>query len=171
MIQKELNEVLRLHKIWLDNEKGGKRANLMHSDLSGADLGDANLGDALLIFADLSGTDLSDSDLSGAKLAFADLSNSNLRGANLINANLSGANLSSATTESAIMPMYCKWDCAVIDNMIMIGCKTKSIEDWDAFFASDEEYNTKRGTDDFLRIQAVYNAYKAYLQTFNTKEK
>ena len=59
--------------------------------------------------------------------------------------------------------MYCKWRVCLVNDQIKIGCKTKSVKDWDLFFASDEEYDTPRDTQDFKRIQACYLAYKAYL--------
>ena len=58
-----LKQILELHKKWLNNEGGGKRA-----DLSGADLRSAYLGGADLRRADLSGADLSGANLSGANL-------------------------------------------------------------------------------------------------------
>jgi hypothetical protein len=51
--------------------------------------------------------------------------------------------------------------------MIHIGCEKRSIEDWDKFFASDEVITTQRNTDEFKQIEAVYNAYKAYILTLN----
>ena len=44
---KEITEILKLHKMWLNNEDGGEKA-----DLSGADLSEANLSGA-----DLSGAE------------------------------------------------------------------------------------------------------------------
>src|SRR5699024_751889 len=49
----KLDEILRLHKMWLNGEEEGKRA-----DLRGADLRDANLRDADLRDADLRGANL-----------------------------------------------------------------------------------------------------------------
>ncbi len=78
----------------------------------------------------------------------------NLQGANLEGANLVGANL----------PIYCKWHVSHdIDGLLKIGCKQKSVADWDAWFAGSEEYSTPRNTEEFERIRAVYEAYKAYL--------
>ena len=74
-----------------------------------------------------------------------------------------GVNLSDATLSGICLPIHCKWWHSVIDGKIEIGCKRKSIEDWDLFFNSDEEYRTKRGTADFKQIQAVFESYKAYL--------
>lgn len=44
MDKTELKEVLRLHKAWLNNGEGGKRADLSGADLSGADLRGAECG-------------------------------------------------------------------------------------------------------------------------------
>ena len=59
----ELNNILKKHTMWLDNEPGGERANLR----------EANLSDAYLIGADLSYAYLIGADLSRAKLCGADL--------------------------------------------------------------------------------------------------
>ena len=114
--------------------------------------------------ANLRGADLSDADLRGAYLRGA-----NLRGAYLSNANLRGANLSDANLSNVIkMPIYCKWTHGITNgNLIHIGCEKRTIEDWDAFFASDEIISTPRNTLEFKQIEAVFNAYKAYLQTLN----
>lgn len=82
-----------------------------------------------------------------------------LREANLREANLSSANL----------PIYCKWMVSIKDDRIVIGCKSKTIEDWDVFFASDEVYNTNRDTNDFKQIEAAYEAHKSYLNFLNKK--
>jgi uncharacterized protein YjbI with pentapeptide repeats len=86
MTQEKINEILALHKKWLNDEDGGVRTDLSGANLSGADLRDANLRSA----------DLSGANLSGANLSGADLSRANLSGADLSGADLSGANLSGA---------------------------------------------------------------------------
>ena len=70
-----LQEIIEKHKKWLNDENGGKRA-----DLSGADLHGANLH----------GADLSGANLRWADLRWADLHGANLHGADLSEANLSG---------------------------------------------------------------------------------
>jgi hypothetical protein len=111
--------------------------------------------------------------LSSANLRLADLRSANLRSANLHSANLRSANLYSADLRSAenkdtaYLPIFCKWDHSIIGDKIQIGCKVKTIEDWDSFFASNEVYSTERNTEDFKQIQAVYEAYKAYLTFLN----
>ena len=48
MTQEELNEVLRLHKLWLNHKKGGKKANLCNKNLSHLSLDRASLNGASL---------------------------------------------------------------------------------------------------------------------------
>ena len=141
--------------------------------------GRANLIGANLIGANLEGADLEGANLEGANLEGANLICANLRRANLIGANLEGADLGGANLEGAnlrranlydaknkgqaYLHMYCKWSHAIIGDKIKIGCKEKTIEEWDLFFKSDETYDTDRNTEDFKQIQAVYLSYKAYL--------
>ena len=89
--QEQLNEIIKRHKLWLENEEGGQCANL-----SGANLHGVNLSDANLSYANLSGANLSGANLSYANLRRANLYKANLNGANLKGTNLSGANLSDA---------------------------------------------------------------------------
>ena len=100
MKQDELQKVLKNHILWL-NGKGGEKADLSYTKLSGANLRGANLSGANLSYADLSDAYLSDANLYGAKLSGAKLSYTNLSGANLSGANLSGANLSGANLRYA----------------------------------------------------------------------
>ena len=83
---KNIKEILKLHKKWMNNEDDGKRA-----DLEGAYLEGANLR----------GADLSEADLKGAYLKGADLRRADLRGAYLEGANLRGADLSEADLRGA----------------------------------------------------------------------
>ncbi len=111
MNKTELNEILKLHKLWLNGDPKGRCASLQDANLSGANLKYAILSDANLMGADLSdanlmGADLSDAnlmgaDLSGADLSGADLSFVNLRNANLSNADLEGADLRGADLQDA----------------------------------------------------------------------
>jgi hypothetical protein len=111
MNQEQLKEILQKHSDWLNDIKGGVKADLSGADLSGAnligvnlrgaDLEDANLVDAYLRGADLvdaylRGADLRSANLVDADLRGADLEDANLYGANLEDADLYGANLSSA---------------------------------------------------------------------------
>ena len=107
----------------------------------------------------------SGADLSRANLYGADLSRADLSGADLSRADLSSADLSSAVK----VPIFCKWSVGITENnLIHIGCKKMTIEEWDLFFNSDKEFETKRNTEQFKQIQATYEAYKAYLTFLNT---
>ncbi len=63
----ELTDILNKHKMWLNGEVGGIRADLSEADLNEANLYKANLHGANLCEADLRRADLSGADLSGAK--------------------------------------------------------------------------------------------------------
>lgn len=108
-----------------------------------------------LSYSDLSGSDLSGSDLKGSNLSYSDLKDSNLRGSKNLD-------------KTVKLPMYCKWTHGITNgNLIHIGCEKKTIEEWDLFFSSDEVISTKRGTQEFKQIQAVFEAYKAYFNILN----
>ena len=104
-------KILKKHKKWLDDEKGGKCADLKGVDLRKADLiginliggnlRGADLRDVNLIGINLTGADLSGADLSNANLSYADLSGADLMGANLWNADLRNANLWNADLADA----------------------------------------------------------------------
>ena len=87
MKQEKINEILELHKKWLDDESNGVQANLRGANLCGADLCDANL----------CGADLCEANLRGADLCGADLCEANLRGADLCGANL----------DFSCLPLWC----------------------------------------------------------------
>ena len=80
--KKELDEILRLHKLWLENDVTGVRANLEGSNLAGAYLAGANLEVANLSYANLSFANLSFANLEGANLSYANLDVARLDGAN-----------------------------------------------------------------------------------------
>lgn len=126
MTQKELDEILELHKKWIHGDAGGECIDLPNVDLSGADLrhaeleyanlqnanlSKANLTDANLSNADLSHADFTDACLDntyfvdtiliGAKFTQANLTDANLRRANLIDADFTGACLSHAKFTTA----------------------------------------------------------------------
>ena len=85
---KSLQEVLDLHKAWIEGKHEGERAYLRGADLRGADLPGADLRDANLSGADLRGANLNKADLRGADLCVAELRGADLRGANLNRADL-----------------------------------------------------------------------------------
>ena len=101
MNKKELEEILKLHKKWLNGEPDGVRADLQDADLRWADLQRADLRGADLRWSNLRGADLQDADLRRANLRGADLRWSNLRGADLRGSNLRGADLRGSNLRGA----------------------------------------------------------------------
>ena len=140
-----LKEISKKHKMWLNGEEGGERADLRYTDLSGADLTDvdlryanlrgtdlryanlryANLSDADLRYADLRYADLwnanlryvnlSDADLRNTDLSDTDLSGANLRNANLRNTNLRNANLRNTNLRNANLEGADLWNADLIN--------------------------------------------------------
>jgi hypothetical protein len=132
-----------------------EQAVKVHANLSNANLSNANLSNANLSSANLSNADLSNADLSNANLSNADLSNADLSNSKNLD-------------KTVKLPMCCKWTHGITNgNLIHIGCEKRTIEEWDLFFSSDKIISTERNTPEFKQIQAVYEAYKAYLQFLN----
>ena len=100
---------------------------------------------------------------SGDNLRSANLSGADLSGATLRSADLSGAN----TTNTKI-PIYSKWYFSIVNENLNIGCKSKTFSEWKEWFEeSEEEFSTKRHTEDFKRLQAMFYAYEAYYNFLN----
>jgi len=106
--------------------------------------------------------------LRNAVLRNADLRNADLRNADLRNADLRNADLRNADLRNADLPIFCKWSVSIVDGKIKIGCKVKTIEDWDAWFAGTDTFDTSRDTEAFKRIQANYIAVREYHRFINS---
>ena len=126
--KEELNEILQKHKMWLNNDKGGERA-----DLRGADLRSIHLRFTDLRFADLRGTDLKNADLRFADLRFADLRGADLRGADLrgidlrgIETNMSTIGYNLACPEKGSFIGYKKANGCIVELLILEDSKRSS---------------------------------------------
>ena len=115
----DLKQILELHKKWLNDEDGGKRANLRGANLHSADLRGANL----------CGADLSGADLWGANLSGADLRGADLRGADLWDVIGNKKEIFTFQTN--------KYTVVICQDRIQIGCKNFSQSEW--FNFSDDE--------------------------------
>jgi len=58
----------------------------------------------------------------------------------------------------------CKWPVHYSKTSIRIGCVEKTPQEWDEWFDSDEEIETKRGTEEFRKIQKAYKLAKYAMQ-------
>ena len=162
MKHEELQEVLRLHALYLQGDASGERADLHCANLQGANLRDtnlqsanlqgANLRDTNLQGADLRGANLQDANLQGANLHCAALHGANLhcanlRGADLHSANLQGANLWGADLQGADLRGTVLENRALLtfqynkhtayyfgDGMLQIGCEKHELSKWLAEF-------------------------------------
>ena len=123
-------EVLRLHKLWVEDEAGGVRANLDGANLDGANLDGANLDGANLVRANLVRANLVRANLDGANLYGANLVRANLDGANLVRANLVRANGDLKHIKSLKVEKYA---IAYTATHIAIGCKQYALEEWRGF--------------------------------------
>ena len=130
MKRTELDTIIEKHKLWLDDQPGGKRAdftgadlikaNLTRANLTGADLIKANLTRANLTGANLTWADFTGANLTGANLTGANLTGADFTGANLTGANLTGANLTGANLDLASWPLWCGSLEAYVDDRIVI---------------------------------------------------
>ena len=112
MEQEELNEVLRLHKLWLRGDEPGKRADMQevdmrHADLRGADLQDTDLRETDLRGADMRGADARDADMRDADMRDADMRGTDARGTNMQGADLRGADMRGADVDYSCWPLWC----------------------------------------------------------------
>lgn len=146
-----------------------KEAWLGFSNFDGASFKDANFEGSYL-----EGADFIEADCEGATFEDANLKFATFRGANLTNVNfkdvdLTYVDISEATLTGATTNMFCDKHVYVniTNRQITIGDETKTIEEWETFFCSDEEYNPPRGTEEFKRVEAMYKASKAYIETMN----
>lgn len=133
-------------------------ANLRYADLRHTNLSNANLR-----YADLGGADLRGADLNSANLRYANLSNTDLTGVDLTYADLTDVK----EIDTAYMPIYSKWTFSMKGDKLYIGCKYKTIDEWEEWFAGDEEYDTRRESPDFKRLHAMFLAHKAYYEFLN----
>ena len=166
--KKELAEVLRLHKLWLEDNPKGIRANLRWADLSLADLSWADLRSADLRLADLRSAilrsaDLRWADLRSADLRLADLRSADLHSADLHSADLSLADLSLAKTDKRYIQIACigsRKDTTTYcfeDDKIWCGCFSGTLEEFKA-----RVKETHKGNKQYL---SEYMGFIEYLKS------
>jgi hypothetical protein len=128
MNQEQINEILEMHKLWLEGKPEGKQAYFEWLDLRGADLKGVNLQGVNFRVADLRKANFQKANLQEGDFYMANLCSANLKEADLIGANLQsarlngadleGANLNGADFEGADLDYSC-WP---------LSCKTKDVK-------------------------------------------
>jgi len=93
MTQEELDEILLLHKKFLNNEEGGQRADLSYQDLFGLNLTQTTLDEANCAGTNFFGVDVAGVSFQGADLAGACFKDCSLRRCNFLGANLHKSDL------------------------------------------------------------------------------
>lgn len=99
--QQELNEIVKLHKFFLEGEMGGRRAILKNTDMSDLSLRGQDLRQADFTGCNMSGMDLHSANFQEASLYACNLSDCNLSRACFIRADLRGALIENANLEGA----------------------------------------------------------------------
>ena len=108
---RNLEEVLELHMKWLNDEEGGKRADLSCEDLSYVDL-----KGAILSYAKLKGVNLESTNLKGVNLKGVDLEGVDLEGVDLSYSNLINVDLENCKFYSTNL-YKCKGDFVSVGNI------------------------------------------------------
>jgi len=131
--KEQIDEILENHKVWLEDNSKGQRANLRGADLQRANLREANLRwanlrEANLREANLRGADLREADLQRANLREANLRWADLRGANLREANLRWADLREADLQRANLREANLREADLDYSCWPLSCKTSSVK-------------------------------------------
>lgn len=139
MKKSKLQEILKLHSLWLEGDRAGVKADLRGCNLSGADLSLAYLNDA----------DLSKSNLSGAILH-----NTFLRYTELI-----GFYLGKQFGFAHFSTKYKE------GNIVRIGSDEMSVQDWlDNYLEMLNKYDTYHINLYGLQLNMIQKAFKIYKQ-------
>lgn len=157
--QEEVDEMIRLHEMWVRNEEGGVRADFSGCDcdrryflgrtLTGAIFVNCNLTSANFSYCVAKGSDFRGAYLLNAKMMHADFSGAIFSGAYLSVANFYGTDLKSANFDRAELA-HCSGNDKQIKNInnlhysitytidrLQIGCRNHSFNEWWNF--SDED--------------------------------
>ena len=108
--QEELEDILKKHKKWLNNQNGGERANLIDADLSYLNFKKVDLRCAKMTSVNLTHADLTDTVLKNADLRSANLTDTVLKNADLTDTNLAFANLKRANLKGTDLTNTTIWD-------------------------------------------------------------
>jgi len=134
MHKKELQRILKQHKLWLESEKKeGERADLRGANLTGVVLDEADLWGAHLRYANLTGANLTGSMLSRACMRGANLSKANLSSSMMFEVDLRKANLTGAVLDGA------KFWYADLREAIVKPCSATGCHITDAKFSSAKD--------------------------------
>ena len=69
-----------------------------------------------------------------------------------------------------VQHFFCRWIFVVSEETLEISCKKKTWDEWEKWFASEEEYETPRGTSEFELIRLSFEIAKTYRKMFSIME-
>jgi uncharacterized protein YjbI with pentapeptide repeats len=132
LTQQELNEKLKDHKLWLEDETKGNKLDLSYCDCYGLNFHSANMRSADMRSADMSYADMSYADMSYANMSSADMSSANMSYADMSYADMSYANIHNTTGNSKEIKTIQteKYTINITKNNIQIGCKNHTMDEW-----------------------------------------
>jgi len=108
----------------------------------------------------------------GGNFLGGDFLGGNFLGGNFLGGNFFGGDFSGGDFRGGLMMPSCKWVYGITPKgKIKIGCKEKTVKEWDIWFKSSETYSTERNTVAFKKIKACYKIAKIYLQELSVDGK
>ena len=120
MTREGLNEILRKHKLWLDDADGGERADMQDADMQGTDMQDADMQDADMQGAKMQGANMQYANMQVANMRGANMRGANMRGAKMQGADMQGADMQGADIDYSCWPLWCGSLKAHVDDRIAI---------------------------------------------------
>lgn len=118
MTQDEMNEILKLHKMWLNGEKNGVRAVIEARDLFdltmiGANLQKAVISRSFIKNCDMENVDMSNTEILNTTIAYSNMENATLASADMINANMTEVYMPRSNLYKAIIYESTMRDCDI----------------------------------------------------------
>lgn len=130
MTQKEFDEMMRLHEIWLDGEEGGRRAIMQGEDLRNVNMNRADMMGVNMQRANTQRADMQDANMWGADMRGANMQRANMQRANMQHVDMQHADMRSAEMQRTDMrgvnidysawPLCCGSLKAYVDDRIAI---------------------------------------------------
>ena len=65
-----------------------------------------------------------------------------------------------STVGAIVTTLNSRWMFSIRKATLKIGCENKSWEEWELWFAGEEEFDTERGTESFNRIEEGFQMAK-----------
>ena len=143
----EIQEIIKKHQLWFENEEGGEKANFEGVCLEGANFKEAYLKEA----------NFEKAYLKGANFKGAFLKDANFKGAHLEGVYFEGAFLTGVNFDDVLININTIYYNIQINGKqwIKVGCQEHSLEQWLNF----KEQEIKEMSDDALEFYPILIRY------------